>query len=868
MTDSDWILDPVDGMFDAQLEAFEFRARDGSTSYLEVGEPGVQFLLGRNGSGKSTLMRRIGSFWGESHRDLGIELPHLSQSDPGLGVAAIYRLPSTELLERWARCLEESLSEDWMKAFEESQGFYPLSHGNALNEVFDLPVLRMFITSCAEMSQGELMPALPAVIRREIPGDTLVDMLRWFGFSEHAIDDWNYLSNLGDGALPSIFRWDADVAKGLVTQPIDIGPPRSFMIQRCSVAIFLSLLRYPFVAIGEDDADIIKAGAHRFFFSRGVGLQGSFNSKPWLRNREFAGLIGPALEHFLATCDRAIVMSAGYACLVAPRPASGPLREFLDLMERRRIDRGTEMQVHSAFPEDLLYSRKLSGESCVACDLFELVPVKVRDNESFVPFSASILEGDNRTTLDRLIRSASSYFEQVSRSRIKTLPGSASEIEDDEVDGKDEDPLSEYFSSVGHDLAACEIGITDIRLVEARDQTGDPDSELRPKIEWQSPFSDRWLDVDAMSQGQRDALTLLLAIGPTKGIGPYAPYLSVNTRLRNWSHSASFVLADEFDKHLHPTASRLLAERIHEAALRSGARVFLSTHSVPALTDRSLRQARRIFASRTVEGGFSYSTGREVDRSVLAEVLGVDHLDALRLTNGFLLVEGMHEEALVARLMSDPMLGPPVEGVDVINARGIWSYSGIWSNVLRLLEARVVVMYDKQSVVFEDEWRNLQNKLRAEDSAHPAWRDTGFASMLEDVQARRREHKSQSGDDELANILGFAKSVILDDTSRLGPVVQRIDFLGLQCHDIVDLLPVSAFPPAIAVGRTWDEVRTWWNQHPRADRRSTDFKKHFGINERSVKTAVARIDLSDPHPEILRIAEAIRLLAGGTTSAR
>jgi hypothetical protein len=520
------------------------------------------------------------------------------------------------------------------------------------------------------------------------------------------------------------------------------------------------------------------------------------------------------------------------------------------------------------FPKTLFYRTELADEPCVMCDEFKIESIMVGDHQNYVPFSATVLEGDSRSTLDRLVRASADHFETRARNRASVSSMSSSEG-DEEAPIDDVPPMSEYFSAVGSDLEACEIGIAGVRVVETPSTRGRSDEhEQRWTIEWRSPFSDRWLDVDSMSQGQRDALTLLMAIGPTRGGGPYAPYRFIDTKSASWGQSASFVLADEFDKHLHPTASRLLAERIHAAALRSGARVILSTHSVPALTDRSLRQARRIFASRTVEGGFAYSIGQEVDRSVLAEVLGVDHLDAMRLTNGFLLVEGLHEEALVARLMSDTTLGPPVEGVDVINARGIWSYSGIWSNVLRLLEAPVVVMYDKQSAVFEDEWRKFSKAVNTQDPLRPAWRDTGFASMLEDVQSRRREHESQSGDDELANILGFAKSVILDDSGLLGPVVQRIDFLGLQCHDIVDLLPVSAFPKAIAVGRTWDEVRTWWSQHPRTDRRSTDFKKHFGINERSVKTAVERIDLSDPHPEILRIAEAIRLLARGTTSAR
>jgi hypothetical protein len=827
----------------------------------------VQFLLGRNGSGKSTLIRGIGNLWGKSHRELGIEAQFLRLSDPGLGVAAIYRLPGAELLERWARCLDESLSWDWMEAFEESQGFYPLSHGTALLEVFDLPVLRLFITSCAEISPGELMSALPAVIRREIPGDTLGDMLRWFGFSEQSIDDWNYLSNLGDGALPSIFRWDSDVARGYIRTRVDEGPPKSFVIQRCTVAIFLNLVRYAAVSIGDDDAHWTEHGRERFDWPE--GMAGSINSRPWLRNSEFAGLIGPALEHFLATCDRVVATSSGFAKLVAPVPASGPLREFFDVCDRRRAEYSPEGSVRLTFPNTLFYRTELADEPCVMCDGFKIEPIMVGDHQNYVPFSATVLEGDNRSTLDRLVRASADFFETWARSRA-----SVSSMSNSEGDGEapiDDRSLrmSEYFSAVGSDLEACEIGIAGVRVVETPStRGGSEEHEQRWTIEWRSPFSDRWLDVDSMSQGQRDALTLLMAIGPTRGGGPFAPYRSIDMKSASWSQSTSIVLADEFDKHLHPTASRLLAERLHAAAVRSRARVILSTHSVPALTDRSLRQARRIFASRTVEGGFAYSTGQEVDRSVLAEVLGVDHLDAMRLTNGFLLVEGMHEEALVARLMSDQLLGPPVEGVDVINARGIWSYSGIWSNVLRLLEARVVVMYDKQSAVFEDEWRRFQRALQAENSLQPAWRDTTFASILEDVQARRREHKSQSGDDELANILGFAKSVILDDSGRLGPVVQRIEFLGLQCHDIVDLLPVSAFPPAIAVGRTWDEVRTWWNQHPRADRRSTDFKKHFGINERSVKTAVARIDLSDPHPEILRIAEAIRLLARGTTSAR
>jgi hypothetical protein len=874
MEGTSWITDRVEGVFDARLIAI---TANGWGDYLDISEPGVQLLLGRNGSGKSRLLRGISHFWSRTLWTLVPSLANVDDDSLSRGtVGAVFDLPSDSLMDMWSTLLKESQGDEWLDAYEETVGgFFPLSRGEALQDVFDLPALRTFVSSAAEDTNGRVASGLPSAFRSLLPDVDAVDALRRFGFSEAAILHWKERDELGDGALPSWSRTKLRTPNGRWNRMVDIGPPTSFNHRDFAVSFFLHCIADSTVAVGSElsdefvttrDAVRAREFENRYLLSMFededivLSEERTTNSARWIIDPSLSAKVGRAYEELIRTSEKVLVRDHGGFSFLAPYPESGPLFNFLnDQRDRhsRNAALADQLRPVISFPDGLMFRRVLNGIEYVSTSIFDLRLRRGVDelNEGHirVPFIAVNLDVDDKTSMDRLVANA---FNDLVTSRNRSFR------EDEDflhVEGFDD--LVNYVESLGEDLADCEIGIGGLRVRRPSGvQLVTSGEQGNWGLEWRTSYSENWLDLDAMSKGQRDALLLLLAIGRPADPSvarPYHQFRSVLPALRNVYSQEMLVLADEFDRHLHPTASRRLLEKIHRCASDAGVRVVVSTHSVASLDSPLMRQARRIFASRTVEGDFTYGAGNAVDRLLASEILGVDLIDSHRLASAFLLVEGEHDEQILIRAAR--CVGEPgwIDSAEFVNGRGIWAFVGIWENVLRFLNAPVFVVYDKRNQNLEAAWNDYKSLVKRGDSSPDPWNRTIFRKMLSDVYDRRRNRSEEEGDRELEGLLCFLRSVLESKSVSMRNCVERVHLLGLACDDIVDLLPINAFPKASSLGGDWASIRANWLSGQTSRPKGAEFKRLAGIDSRSIQSALEMLTCESLDPELRRVLGSI-----------
>lgn len=80
--------------------------------------------------------------------------------------------------------------------------------------------------------------------------------------------------------------------------------------------------------------------------------------------------------------------------------------------------------------------------------------------------------------------------------------------------------------------------------------------------------------------------------------------------------------------------------------------------------------------------------------------------------------------------------------------------------------------------------------------------------------------------------------------------LKKVEIFGLNCDDIVDLLPITAFPGAA-------QYKSWEIAHKNLTMSNgEDFKNRLGINETSIKLALTTIK-DKWHPELIRLFETV-----------
>ncbi len=123
--------------------------------------------------------------------------------------------------------------------------------------------------------------------------------------------------------------------------------------------------------------------------------------------------------------------------------------------------------------------------------------------------------------------------------------------------------------------------------------------------------------------------------------------------------------------------------------------------------------------------------------------------------------------------------------------------------------------------------------------------------MQAEAYDRIKKNKRLPGDTEL-NALGFLLKEVLDKNDNQIRNMKRLHLHGVEVPDIVECLPISEFPKARSF-KSWEKLRQQ-NEHLRP----SVFKKDFGIDDKSVESAVkGKLTQDSIHEELQRLWDRI-----------
>ena len=140
------------------------------------------------------------------------------------------------------------------------------------------------------------------------------------------------------------------------------------------------------------------------------------------------------------------------------------------------------------------------------------------------------------------------------------------------------------------------------------------------------------------------------------------------------------------------------------------------------------------------------------------------------------------------------------------------------------------------------------------------WQASGLAKIAVGLSNRKNQNEFTKGDYESRAVMSLIKNILghkytashgehwntCNDLNSL----RKVEILGLDCNDIVDLLDISAFPQAAQYGN-------WENAHAKVlalDGR--EFKKKLQIHRNSIEQAIKAIQ-DNWHPELIRLRDSI-----------
>jgi hypothetical protein len=210
----------------------------------------------------------------------------------------------------------------------------------------------------------------------------------------------------------------------------------------------------------------------------------------------------------------------------------------------------------------------------------------------------------------------------------------------------------------------------------------------------------------------------------------------------------------------------------------------------------------------------------------------------------FLLVEGNHEVIILGKLIeANEELAPKVE---LLNLNGLYGLANFWRSYLQHENADVLIVYDRRNIELESEWLHIKSKTAGARFTENLWsKHPGISQLLSKSLNRRKDGNFTHGDTELTTLARLLKEILEPNENQIRNV-KRLHLHGLEVPDVVDCLPISAFPKAKKHG-SWTKLR-----HNTPALHSEQFKFEFGINDSSVSKAV-NDSLDTVHPEIQRL---------------
>lgn len=380
------------------------------------------------------------------------------------------------------------------------------------------------------------------------------------------------------------------------------------------------------------------------------------------------------------------------------------------------------------------------------------------------------------------------------------------------------------------DIGVAELNVSDPTQVEFRFLNWGLQNHGLPtdlKLTYRSGTDTEWRAIDLASDGQRACILAVL------NLVRRIPQRATNTQRSGWT----VIVADEIDRHLHPTSADRLLSLLHNVARKAGVTIIASTHSVPLLRAVGLRECRRIFAVRDALDQITLTTEPASDVVSMAAALGTDTLRARSLFSLHIVVEGEIDSVILEHLLDDPALSR--SEFEIIQLDGLKNLTRDWRCHLSSLTSPILVVYDKQSQEFENAWRSLTSV-----SPEPWANQPELQSLQRNLRSRKSEEYFRSGDTELRELLRLSREVLEPSKfSDYKQQAQRLHFFGLEVDDIVDYLPINKFRQRASGLQTPGARPSNWAEARRAfhSKRGDDFKNAWGITVRNVKTVLEQL---------------------------
>jgi energy-coupling factor transporter ATP-binding protein EcfA2 len=789
----------------------------GKDSQLDFPKQGLTFLLGKNGSGKTKLLKGISSLDGDSKN----EFPN---------VTLVFDWPSRELLFQWSKLASESfippLPLNVVQSGSRVEKTEQLIRINSEPFTSDLPLLSAILSSITTA----LNPEFPSPFEDL----TCEEVLQYFNFSQQDISDWKIVQKNKKDQLtdPSLRDHIPEFEPDYLTK---------YSIANYCVESFLS---------GITKSRLISnrsAPVPQFFAD--LWIQDELNRERFKNTyQEFFKLISKfSLERIYKEQSFHSKSTSKWSIrFLAPIGISQQLvgfySEYLEIQKQSRAEFAEYEQeneedirldsVEMGFPFSLLSPITIDGETYLQSHAFNLPDIGSGGSLNWPMNLLEVTEFDPSDSQ----KTSRDLLEELSK-RLLSVNTSESTVDSFSFDLIGLSDLADLIDQVSLHVNKIDSGISAIRssvpiidinsensnFMNSRIQRSKTfNATINPlliTLEWQDKNSGDWLELSRLSLGQRDILMVFLKL--------------LSMQYSQAPKKYKLLLIDEFDKHLHPSATEKVLTGIHDFALANQLSVIVSTHSIPLLKSNELRNRPRIFATRdAIHGGFEYTDGGYTDPLTVAEVLGTSEVDALRLKDLIVVLEGDMDQLIIEKYINqaDDNI---FERIHITHATGLDGFQGLWGNLLRLVDNKVLFIYDKRDEEIERGWVRIKENDAA--SKHGA---KAFDPLYRLFLDTKTSSKHSRGHHEKLKMLYLLKNVCESPLD-----INRVDIHGVEYDDIVDALPFNNFKNSKT-----PEISSWEVAHLKFTNGSS-LKDHFGINLGKIKNVLSKVKLQDPELE-------------------
>ena len=503
-----------------------FGLESNSESHLNLGLPGVIFLLGKNGTGKSRFLKGLKLF-GDRQQELN---PQISLK---------YSVPTIEEHLEYLNAKESVMqTKEFVEQWEEEISEWKMGGKQLEYDMFNLPFHVLIIDIIHSLMRDKSF-------KKDFGYESGEAVLEYFGFPESEID--KYKKRMATDTI----RADGGHPE---SSELNIGIRDNLNFRDFFAEFFLSMLAGSFVHKGEYDP----------------GPGSFFDCAEFLFNKQERVLLVTGIrELFEGTSKIEISCKNGsfYFSLINTGVIGAELRELLQKFAKLRKEHD-----NLCFPYDLLRDQPCPSSKWLKIERNHLSD----DFWDFRPFSILDLTFQKR---EESIESLANLFASFVRLELKFEDGLDYEVG---VSGLEQ--LKVILDQVNVLLSQVDIGIRRIE-VNHTDPTSTSNfwglkthriHNFAPIVRWQDSISGKWFGLTSCSDGQLDVLRILINIGN---------FNDDSSRV-----IAKFLLIDEFDRHLHPVVSQDLLNILDRYAKETETYVIVSTHSINSLAIRNHTQ--------------------------------------------------------------------------------------------------------------------------------------------------------------------------------------------------------------------------------------------------------------------------------------